>query len=182
MRSRRSAFVNAIFEHIEQPRMCSLVLSSNSRELELERKGTGSRTYPRRSELKEDAQDISLTEQAKEASRFTTTGQLVLIRTPRNRRILPRSAYHWRAIDEILRLVNLFIESGLIFVIKNRSKVDRGADAPGAVRRFQSAGSGTGLKDSVGDRSRSYDQNKKSYLKSVSATTPQDLAIGAKST
>ena len=59
---------------------------------------------------------------------LTSTGQLVLIITPRNRRILPRSAYHWRAIDEILLLVNLFIESGLIFVIKNRSKVVGTAD------------------------------------------------------
>lgn len=46
--------------------------------------------------------------------------QLVLIITPRNRRILPRSAYHWLDIDVILLLENLFIEPSLIFVFKNR--------------------------------------------------------------
>ena len=63
---------------------------------------------------------------AARACRDKSRTSTFFIITPRNRRIPHRSAYHRLALEQILLLVNLFVQlcRSVIFVDKNRQKID----------------------------------------------------------
>ena len=118
--------------------------------------------YERERKVGEELHDVPYARDAAGVREATRTEQLVLIITPRDRRIFPWSAYHWRAIDEILLLVNLFIESGLIFVIKNRLKVEMNKTDPRRSRAVQAGFSAVEPEDAVGESAERPDARKSS--------------------